>query len=57
MKEQSFNIRVIKRVDGIFTFDDKCFMHRCAKRGKNSEWVDASRTDRNYLKLQLQMGG
>ena len=53
-KSQSFNVRVVKDKDGIFRFDESCFMHRCAKRGDGFEWVKASKSDRGKLGLQLQ---
>ena len=49
---QSFNVRVVK-IGGRFVFDEKCFMHRSAKRGKNREWVPAAKSDRKKLLAQL----
>jgi len=56
-KQESFNVRVVKGTDGVFRFDEDCYMHRWAKRGNGYLCVDASKTDRMKLRTQLQYGG
>jgi hypothetical protein len=53
---KSYNVRLVKDENGCFVLDDRCFMLRCAKRGRNKEWVDASITDRERLIAQLFFG-
>ena len=53
MKNQAYNVRVIKKEDGTFEFPTGGYMSRCAKRGKGWEWIDASETDRKNLDKQL----
>ena len=56
--KREFNVRVVQDTEtGQFTFLPSCFMHRIAKKGQNSEWVDASARDREKFQRQLHPAG
>lgn len=56
-KVEYFDVRIIKTKGGKLKFDDRCYMHRHAVRGRwMTEMVDASERDRKALAEVIRRG-